>query len=160
MPHSLEAFPPAWQAPGVRRAWLTRNLVVLTAVSLTQDAASELLYKTEGLAAFHRSEDSNQDVPLKEGPYATLLKKLSRLQDRIPVRVEYSPVRIALVNNRELRARLRELGVARLSVHRTGQHIYAQVVTAAGDKVIKYVITATSFSAKSTYFNDRDGNDL
>jgi MFS family permease len=32
-------------APGVRsRPWLTRNLVVLTAVSLTQDAASELLY--------------------------------------------------------------------------------------------------------------------
>ncbi|MFN8148415.1 MAG: MFS transporter [Candidatus Nanopelagicales bacterium] len=28
----------------MRRAWLTRNLVVLTAVSLTQDAASELLY--------------------------------------------------------------------------------------------------------------------
>lgn len=44
MPNGLETFPPAWQAPGVRRAWLTRNLVVLTAVSLTQDAASELLY--------------------------------------------------------------------------------------------------------------------
>jgi MFS family permease len=28
----------------VRRAWLTRNLVLLTLVSLTQDAASELLY--------------------------------------------------------------------------------------------------------------------
>jgi MFS family permease len=28
----------------VRRAWLTRNLVILTLVSLTQDAASELLY--------------------------------------------------------------------------------------------------------------------
>jgi MFS family permease len=28
----------------VRRAWLTRNLVVLTLVSLTQDAASELIY--------------------------------------------------------------------------------------------------------------------
>ncbi len=34
------------------------------------------------------------------------------------------------------RMHIRELGVARLSVHRTGQHIYAQVVTAAGDKVI------------------------
>ncbi len=28
----------------MRRTWLTRNLVVLTLVSLTQDAASELLY--------------------------------------------------------------------------------------------------------------------
>ncbi len=33
-----------WQAAGVRRPWLTRNLVVLTLVSLTQDAASELIY--------------------------------------------------------------------------------------------------------------------
>ena len=33
-----------WQAADVRRPWLTRNLVVLTLVSLTQDAASELLY--------------------------------------------------------------------------------------------------------------------
>lgn len=35
---------PSWQAAPVRRPWLTRNLLVLTAVSLTQDAASELLY--------------------------------------------------------------------------------------------------------------------
>lgn len=28
----------------MRRSWLTRNLIILTAVSLTQDAASELLY--------------------------------------------------------------------------------------------------------------------
>lgn len=34
------------------------------------------------------------------------------------------------------RAHIRELGVARLSVHRTGQHIYAQVMTANGDKVL------------------------
>ncbi|WP_440221711.1 50S ribosomal protein L18 [Dokdonella sp. MW10] len=34
------------------------------------------------------------------------------------------------------RAHIRVLGVARLSVHRTGQHIYAQVVTATGDKVL------------------------
>lgn len=33
------------------------------------------------------------------------------------------------------RAHIRELGVARLSVHRTGQHIYAQVMSANGDKV-------------------------
>lgn len=34
------------------------------------------------------------------------------------------------------RMHIRELGVARLSVHRTGQHIYAQVVTSSGDKVL------------------------
>jgi len=34
------------------------------------------------------------------------------------------------------RAHIRELGVARLSVHRTPQHIYAQVTAADGAKVI------------------------
>jgi large subunit ribosomal protein L18 len=34
------------------------------------------------------------------------------------------------------RAHIRDLGVARLSVHRTPQHIYAQVTDASGAKVI------------------------
>ena len=34
------------------------------------------------------------------------------------------------------RSHIRELGVARLSVLRTGQHLYAQVFTADGSKVI------------------------
>jgi large subunit ribosomal protein L18 len=34
------------------------------------------------------------------------------------------------------RAHIRELGVARLSVARTGQHIYAQLFTADGSKVL------------------------
>ncbi|WP_240126743.1 50S ribosomal protein L18 [Thermomonas alba] len=34
------------------------------------------------------------------------------------------------------RARIRELGVPRLSVLRTGQHLYAQVFTADGSKVL------------------------
>ncbi len=37
---------------------------------------------------------------------------------------------------RSTRLRIRELGAVRLSVHRTPKHIYAQIVTAAGDKVI------------------------
>lgn len=34
------------------------------------------------------------------------------------------------------RSRIRKLNVARLTVHRSGQHIYAQVIAATGDKVI------------------------
>ncbi|WP_049621809.1 50S ribosomal protein L18 [Frateuria defendens] len=34
------------------------------------------------------------------------------------------------------RAHIRELGVARLSVHRTGQHLYAQVFAADGQQVV------------------------
>lgn len=32
--------------------------------------------------------------------------------------------------------RIRELGVSRLSIHRTPRHMYAQVLTAQGDKVL------------------------
>ena len=34
------------------------------------------------------------------------------------------------------RAHIRKLAVARLSVHRTGQHLYAQVFDASGEKVV------------------------
>ena len=37
---------------------------------------------------------------------------------------------------RRTRAKIRELGVARLSVHRTSQHIYAQVIDADGGTVL------------------------
>ena len=37
---------------------------------------------------------------------------------------------------RKTRAKIRELGAPRLTVHRTSQHIYAQVVSPEGDKVI------------------------
>ncbi len=37
---------------------------------------------------------------------------------------------------RRSRARMRDLGVNRLSVHRTPRHIYAQVFTPQGDKVL------------------------
>lgn len=37
---------------------------------------------------------------------------------------------------RRTRANMREMGVIRLSVHRTSQHIYAQVISPEGDKVL------------------------
>ena len=42
------------------------------------------------------------------------------------------------------RAHIRDLGVARLSVLRTGQHIYAQVFTADGSKVLASASTVQS----------------
>lgn len=38
--------------------------------------------------------------------------------------------------SRKVRAKIRELGVPRLCVHRTPQHIYAQVIAPTGDIVI------------------------
>lgn len=42
---------------------------------------------------------------------------------------------------RRTRMKIRELGVERLCVHRTPRHIYAQVVSGSGDKVIAAVST-------------------
>lgn len=37
---------------------------------------------------------------------------------------------------RRTRAKIRELGAHRLTVHRTSQHIYAQIIAPAGDQVL------------------------
>ena len=37
---------------------------------------------------------------------------------------------------RQTRLKIREVGAMRLTVHRTNVHIYAQITTAAGDKVV------------------------
>ncbi|MCK9606402.1 MAG: 5'-nucleotidase [Methylomonas sp.] len=77
------------------------------------DDSSEIVYKAEGLGSFHANEDKNQDIPIPEGPYATLLKKLSRLQDRLPFSVEFSPVRIAIVTARNSPAEMRVIKTLR-----------------------------------------------
>lgn len=77
------------------------------------DESSELVYKAEGLASFYSTEDRHQDVPMTEGPYAVFLEKLSRLQKRLPFRVEFSPVRIAIVTARNAPAEMRVIKTLR-----------------------------------------------
>jgi len=77
------------------------------------DDESELLYKTEGLTEFQSQEDRKKDIPLKAGPYAKLLIKLSKLQERLPMRIEYSPIRIALVTARSSPAEMRVIKTLR-----------------------------------------------
>jgi len=81
------------------------------AVLFSED--SEVVYQTDGLAAFHESEDQAQDKPLPPGPYKQFLMALARMQDRLPMRVEYSPVRIALVTARNSPAELRAIKTLR-----------------------------------------------
>lgn len=45
---------------------------------------------------------------------------------------------------RRARARMRDLGVNRLSVHRTPRHIYAQIIAPDGDKVLASASTLDS----------------
>ncbi len=52
---------------------------------------------------------------------------------------------------RRARVKMRDLGANRLSVHRTSQHIYAQIITAEGDKVLASASTVEkSLRAGST----------
>ena len=75
--------------------------------------SSEIIYKTKGMKEFHRNEDELKDIPMEEGPYAKFLKKLAKLQERLPFSVEYSPVRIALVTARNSPAELRVINTLR-----------------------------------------------
>ncbi|ROR94829.1 large subunit ribosomal protein L18 [Sinobacterium caligoides] len=45
---------------------------------------------------------------------------------------------------RRARAKMRELGAVRLAVHRTPRHIYAQVISPEGDKVLAQASTLDS----------------
>lgn len=71
------------------------------------DEESEIVYKTMGLDHFQESEDRQKDKPMAEGPYAAFLKKLSRLQERLPFKVELSPIRIAIITARSAPAEIR-----------------------------------------------------
>ncbi|UTV80110.1 5'-nucleotidase [Acidithiobacillus sp. YTS05] len=77
------------------------------------DDSSELVFKAEGMEEFYRTENDNQDIPMGDGPYATLLRKLARLQERLPETVEFSPVRIAIVTARNAPAEMRVIKTLR-----------------------------------------------
>jgi len=54
--------------------------------------------------------------------------------------IDKNPARLRRA--RQTRLRIRELGAARLCVHRTNSHIYAQIVSGSGDKVLASASTA------------------
>lgn len=61
---------------------------------------SEYRFKTEGMDSFHLYEKEHEDDALAEGPFAKLLIKLSKIQEQLPMRIEYSPLRLAIVTAR------------------------------------------------------------
>jgi len=68
---------------------------------------SEIIYKTQNIDAFHQHEKENENVPLNDGPFAALLRKLSDIQDQLPVEKELSPLRIAIVTARNSPSHMR-----------------------------------------------------
>ncbi len=77
------------------------------------DESSEIVYKSEGLDSFNKKEDQQQNEPMLEGPYAALLKKLAKLQHRLPFSIEFSPVRISIVTARNAPAEMRVIKTLR-----------------------------------------------
>lgn len=77
------------------------------------DDSGELLYKQKGLRAFHDREAKMRDLPIEKGPYAELLIKLSKMQERLPARLHTSPMKIALVTARNAPADLRAIKTLR-----------------------------------------------
>jgi len=77
------------------------------------DDSSEVVFNAQGLEGFHSNEDENQDIPMPDGPHAAFLKKLSRLQQRLPFGEAFSPVRIAIVTARNAPAEMRVIKTLR-----------------------------------------------
>ena len=50
---------------------------------------------------------------MSEGPFANFLKKIAKLQDRLPMQVELSPVRIAIVTARNSPSEMRVIKTLR-----------------------------------------------
>ena len=63
--------------------------------------------------AFHKYESEHENDPLKEGPFAKLLIKLSKIQEYFPTRIELSPLRIAIVTARNAPSHMRVIRTLR-----------------------------------------------
>ncbi len=74
---------------------------------------SELRYKKEGMDSFHQYESEHEDDPLKEGPFAKLLIKLSKIQEHLPTSVELSPLRLSIVTARNAPSHMRVIKTLR-----------------------------------------------
>lgn len=109
---------------------------------------SEQIYKTEGMAAFHKNESENVNVPLREGPYAKLLKTLSNIQRKMTgTTIELSPLRLSIVTARNSPSHMRVIKTLR------NWDVYVDEAFFLGgiakDKVLK------AFNAH-IYFDDQD----
>ena len=90
-----------------------RVKIAFDADAVLFDEESELRYKTEGMEAFHKHEAENENNPLKEGPFANLLRKLSAIQEHLPTSIELTPLRIAIVTARNAPSHMRVIKTLR-----------------------------------------------
>ena len=74
---------------------------------------SEHRYKEKGIEEFHKYESEHQDDPLKKGPFAKLLMKLSTIQEHLPTSIELSPLRLSIVTSRNAPSHMRVIKTLR-----------------------------------------------
>ncbi len=74
---------------------------------------SEIIYKTKDMAAFHENERVKENIPLKEGPHAKLLKTLSKIQSYMNQPIELTPLRLAIVTARNSPSHMRVIKTLR-----------------------------------------------
>lgn len=65
------------------------------------------------MEAFHEFESTHEEEPLKKGPFANLLLKLSKIQESLPTSIELSPLRIAIVTARNAPSHMRVIKTLR-----------------------------------------------
>jgi 5'-nucleotidase len=103
------------KAPPKSNPFLTDDQVrfAFDADAVIFNEESEIVNQTQGLPTFHDNEDKHQDIPLQQGPHAKLLIKLSKMQERLPGRIEYSPVKLAIMTARNSPAEMRVIKTLR-----------------------------------------------
>ncbi|WP_432473802.1 5'-nucleotidase [Amphritea sp. HPY] len=72
---------------------------------------SEYIYKTEGLERFQQNESDNEDIALSDGPFAKLIRVLSRLNRKLGA--DHSPLSLSIITARNGPAHLRVIKTLR-----------------------------------------------
>jgi 5'-nucleotidase len=89
---------------------LTEVRIAFDGDAVLFDPASQLVYDSEGLDAFHRHEADRADEPMSAGPFRPFLQGLARIQDHFGTA---SPIRTALVTARAAPAHYRVVNTLR-----------------------------------------------
>ncbi|MBL0951239.1 MAG: 5'-nucleotidase [Pseudomonas sp.] len=79
------------------------------AVIFSED--SEYIYKTEGMGPFQNNEQKNEDIELKDGPFAKFIRVLSTIHNTIGS--DKSPIKISIVTARNSPAHVRVIKTLR-----------------------------------------------
>lgn len=119
------------------------------AVLFSED--SEYRCKTEGMEAFHQYESEHEDEPLKEGPFAKLLIKLSKIQEHLPTTIELTPLRLSIVTARNAPSHMRVIKTLRKwGVYVDEAHFLGGL---SKDKVLKAFGAHIFFDDQETHLN-------